>query len=486
MFKAPSTIGRYKVLGELGRGSMGVVYLAEDPALKREVAIKLVHGASVAQSEVLSRFQREAEISARLNHPNVITVFDVGEEKEFGPFMAMEYADGDVLSELLARGALEPFRAALILIQGFHALQAAHSLGIIHRDFKPENLILTRRGRLKLMDFGIARREDPLMTGSGVLCTPSFAAPEILEQKPPCPATDNWAFCVTACLMVTGALPFHTASISSLLYAIVHDPPTFPEGLSPALQYVFTKALEKDPGARYPDLRAFMLDLLDALPLDPESRSRCLTLLDTAETTGEETTRTLSRLSVLRIPHWVPPSKIWWAAGILAAAAFTGIWLARRPEPRRITLTAYPPYVEAFLDNQPLGTTPLMNIQIPPQGKTIRFEKKGYQSVERTIGPEDHMLTLALPLLPTVLNIESSPAGADVFVNNVLKGITPLQGIEVAKDQSCNLQIRKAGYETWSKTLPPGEALQEVIQLRKSELPKPPKKSFWKRLFESK
>jgi serine/threonine protein kinase len=133
MIQYPTTIGRYKVLGELGRGSMGIVYLAEDPALKREVAIKLVHRGTIAQEDVLARFRQEAEISARLNHPNVIMVFDVGEEQDFGPFMAMEFADGEVLSDVLARAPMAQESAALILIQGFHAARPipwASSTGI--------------------------------------------------------------------------------------------------------------------------------------------------------------------------------------------------------------------------------------------------------------------------------------------------------------------------------------------------------------------
>ncbi len=479
MFQKPATIGRYKVLGELGRGSMGVVYLAEDPALKREVAIKLVHGASIAQEDVLARFRREAEISARLNHPNVIMVFDVGEEKGYGPFMAMEYADGDPLSEVLARGPMEPEAAALILIQAFHALQAAHTLGIIHRDFKPENLILTRTGRLKLMDFGIARHQNPALTGSGVLCTPSFAAPEILDQKPPSTTSDHWAFCVTAFQMVTGELPFKTGSISSLLYAIAHEPPSYPVGLLPAIRLVFERALEKDPAARYPDLRAFMFDLLAAMPLAPEVHARCLALIDTSEPVGEGTTKRWAGLA--KVKSSVP--WIWWVGGAAALLLLAGAWLARRPGMRPLTLTSYPPHVSVFLDGKPIGTTPLLDVSIPAKAQVVRLEKEGYQTLERTLQSEDRMLTLTLTAKPMVFDIQTEPPGAEVFVNNVLMGLTPLQGLQVAADRTHRLQLRKAGFEPWIGDLVPGEKLPERIQLRKLN---PPQKSFWKRLFSGK
>lgn len=478
MFQKPATIGRYKVLGELGRGSMGIVYLAEDPALKRELAIKLVHSAAIAQEDVLARFRREAEISARLNHPNVIMVYDVGEEAGYGPFMAMEFADGEPLSETLARGAMEPEAAALILLQGFHALQAAHALGIIHRDFKPENLILTRTGRLKLMDFGIARHQDPSLTGSGVLCTPSFAAPELLDQKPPTITSDQWAFCITAFQMVTGGLPFSTGTISSLLYAIAHEPPTYPPDLSPALRTVFERALQKDPAARHPDLRTFMQELLEALPLEPEVRSRCLASLDTAEPVGRSTAK-----------RWTDPAKVQWtrswiwslgAAVILLVLAI--VWLVRSGT-RALTLTSYPPHVNVFLDDKPIGTTPLLDVAIPRTGKVVRLEKEGYQTLERSLKPDDRTLTLTLVAKPAVLDIRSEPPGAEVFVNNVLMGLTPLMGLQVAGDRSHRLQLRKAGFEPWIHNLAPGEKLPERIELRKQE---PPRKSFWQRLFSGK
>ena len=476
MIQAPSTIGRYKVLGELGRGSMGIVYLAEDPALKREVAIKLVHRGTIGQEDVLARFRQEAEISARLNHPNVIMVFDVGEEKDFGPFMAMEFADGEVLSGVLARAPMEPECAALILIQGFHALRAAHSLGIIHRDFKPENLILTRNGRLKLMDFGIARQEDPMLSGSGVLCTPSFAAPEILDQKPPSPTSDNWAFCVTAFQMFTGALPFHTGSISSLLYAIAHDPPVFPEGTSLALQPVFSKALEKDPRDRYLDLHSFMVELLDALALEPELLTRCRTLLETTDTLAERTTNRLLRKQQRSLWSWLP-----WAAGIPVALGVLGFWLTRHPPPRRLTLTASPPQVQVFLDDQPLGMTPLVDIQIPPRAKLLRLEKTGYQTRLHSLDLEEQRLTLILTADPITVDVRSNPAGAEIFVNNILMGLTPIEGLKLAGDQVHRLQLRKQGYEPWVVPLSAASPLPKMIALKKL---KP--KTFWKRLFDSK
>ncbi len=191
----PSTIGRYKVLGTLGSGAMGTVYLAEDPLLKRGLAIKVVRE-GMGDSGILQRFKREAEISARLNHPNAITVFDVGEERSLGPFLVMEYVDGESLAALLKRGPLSAADAVDLLLQAAGALEAVHALGIVHRDIKPENFMVSREGRLKLMDFGVARGDEAgITTTAAFLGTPAYAAPEVLGGAKATEATDRWAFC---------------------------------------------------------------------------------------------------------------------------------------------------------------------------------------------------------------------------------------------------------------------------------------------------
>ena len=275
----PSTIGRYKVLGTLGSGAMGTVYLAEDPLLKRGLAIKVVRE-GMGEAGVLQRFKREAEISARLNHPNAITVFDVGEERDLGPFLVMEFVDGESLAALLKRGPLAVPDAVDFLLQAAGALEAVHSLGIVHRDIKPENFMVTKEGRLKLMDFGIARGDQAgFTTTAAFLGTPAYAAPEVLAGGRASEATDRWAFSLTAHEMITGALPFAGESVGAVLYRIAHEDPVFPETLDPAVAAVFRRALDKDPAARHPDLRTFLTDLLAALPLEEPVRQAFLAQL---------------------------------------------------------------------------------------------------------------------------------------------------------------------------------------------------------------
>lgn len=276
----PEKIGRYEVQCVLGRGAMGVVYLALDPLLKRSVAIKTMRDNGEDVSNTMERFKREAEISAKLNHPNIITVYDVGVDKEMGPFLAMEYIQGASLAHLIKENL--PMDVGLrLLLQGMAALQAAEQAGIIHRDVKPENMLISLEGRFKLMDFGIARGDQSRLTAAGmVFGTPSYTAPELLVGGEPSPATDRYAFAVTAFEVFTGALPYQGTSVGMTLYRIVHEAPKMPETLHPKLQEVFLRALAKDPNQRYRDLPGFMWALISAAPIASDQKAKLLDNLE--------------------------------------------------------------------------------------------------------------------------------------------------------------------------------------------------------------
>lgn len=261
------SIGRYRVLERLGTGAMGAVYLGHDPLLKRKVAIKIVLNARVDSEVMKVRFQRESEISAQLNHPNVITVYDVGMDDTVGPFITMEFVDGGPLSNHLRGIPPTPATALDWLSQLGQALVAAEKANIVHRDIKPENMLLSSEGRLKLTDFGLARNEESDLTSTGVVMgTPTHTAPELLAGGKAGTITDRWAFAVTAFQIVTGgALPHMGDSLSALLSHIVHDPPIIPESMHAPLARVFLKALHRDPARRYDSVLAFLAALADAL-----------------------------------------------------------------------------------------------------------------------------------------------------------------------------------------------------------------------------
>jgi serine/threonine-protein kinase len=477
----PTTIGRFKVLGELGRGAMGVVYLAEDPVLKRGVAIKVVRGDAATQEDALARFQKEAEISAKLAHPGVVMVFDVGEAPGVGPFMAMELVEGEPLSEELARGPMKPQRAALLLVQGVHALEAAHAAGITHRDIKPENFMVSRAGSLKLMDFGIARRGQGALTTSSLMCTPSFAAPELLEHRPPGEASDRWAFAATAFNCITGDLPFRSGSLSGLLYQIAHEPPILPPDLEPGLAGVFTKAFQKRPEDRHPDLRTFYRELLEALPLEPEARAQCLTLLEMPATSslGATVALAFAQRNLRQARRYGKPLLI---GGLTLAlllmiwAGFAGVFTSRK-----LSVTTTPSGARVFLDGKELGTSPIPEAKIPRKAQRVRLEKEGFLPLEQILSREDRVLDLRLQPEPLVLAIATEPAGAEVFLDGALKGLTPLSGLQAEGGRSHALLVRKAGYEPWTMEVDRGQLPPAAITLKRAtkNAPKPKEAGFW-------
>jgi len=483
MNPTPERIGRFKVLGELGRGAMGVVYLAEDPLLKRSVAIKVVRGDAVTQGDALVRFQKEAEISARLSHPGVVTVFDVGEESGLGPFMAMEYVEGEPLSAEVQRGPLRPERAVLLLVQGVHALEAAHGAGIIHRDVKPENFMVSQAGSLKLMDFGIARRSENPVTTTSLMCTPSFAAPELLEHQAPSEASDSWAFAVTVYNSLTGALPFESASLSGLLYQIAHEPPTLAPGMDYRLADVFIRAFQKRPQDRHPDLRSFFRELMEALPLDAEVWNQCQALLEMPITSSLGATSTLAfaHEGVRRFRS--RQKALLLGAGALVLVMLTGAWVGGLFRARRLTVTSAPPGARVFLDEAELGATPISMAKIPRKAGRLRAEKPGYLSLEQPLNRKDQVLDLKLTPVPLTLPIKSEPSGAEVFLNGSFMGITPLAELKMPREGSHTLMVRKTSHEVWTSSLSREHLPPDVITLKRTKAPvKAPEPGFWANL----
>lgn len=477
----PVAIGRYEVQGVLGRGAMGVVYLAMDPLLKRLVAIKTLRDAGEEDVAItMERFHREAEISARLNHPNIITVFDVGSDPKAGPFMAMEYIEGASLAAMLQK-KLSPDTGMRLLIQGMSALMAAEQAGIIHRDVKSENMLVSKEGRLKLMDFGIARRDESRLTQAGmVFGTPSYTAPELLVGGEPSPSTDRYAFAVTAFEVFTGKLPFLGSSVASTLYKVVHEPPQIPEEMNPRMATVFQKALHKEPAERYPDLPSFLLDLTLALPLSEEQRARLRSMLESDELldqkrqlpvvqTGqlpdldEEVTGLIPTLANQKSRSGSPaqpfPKRRLYAglAGVLVVALAGGgiaAWqLTHRPT-HPVEFRTEPPGAEVFLNGQALGRTPLGPIPIrDDQAKgQLRLVLQGYETVQADLEADDKFLEYTLQRSPYEVKVATDPVGAEVILNGEAKGVSPL-ALAVPGSGAQELVLRLSGYEDWKLSL---------------------------------
>ncbi len=254
--------GRYEVLEALGRGAMGVVYRARDRELDRIVAIKTIDGrcASGASGAVAARLQQEATAAARLSHPGIVTIHDVGVAGGV-PYIVMEYFRGRTLSALVARGPLPPAKAVLIGVQVCRALQYAHGEGVVHRDVKSSNIMVDDAWRVKLTDFGVARVVGRHDGDSMIVGTPAYIAPEHAQGRDADARSDLFALGVVLYEALTGERPFPSTDFATVLHEVVHLDPVPPRernfAVSPALDAVVRRIMCKDPDDRYPDAATF-------------------------------------------------------------------------------------------------------------------------------------------------------------------------------------------------------------------------------------
>ncbi|MDP2772255.1 MAG: serine/threonine-protein kinase [Nocardioides sp.] len=220
--------GRYSLDREIGRGGMGAVWLGRDDVLGRQVALKRVGMIPGGSSPDLLRAEREARLAARLNHPHVVAIFDLVDEDD-QQWLVMEYVEGSTLSELVrSNGALSPDQAAEIIVQAAEALAAAHEAGIVHRDVKPSNILVTPDGQVKLSDFGIARAEaDASLTQTGLVTgSPAYISPEVASGRQATDLSDVWSLGATLYHALTGRPPYDIGdNVIGGLYRIVHEEP---------------------------------------------------------------------------------------------------------------------------------------------------------------------------------------------------------------------------------------------------------------------
>jgi len=468
--------GRYKLTERLGDGAMGQVFVAENLAIGRRVAVKVLKTELLADSSFRQRFQHEAEAIAAIEHRNVARFLDlvVGDPT----FLVMEYVRGPTLDDVLEKEKrLSPLRSARIAQRLCWALEAAHSAGVIHRDIKPSNVILCpdleADEEPKLIDFGLAKLAHAAvkagLTRTGqIVGTPEYMAPEQISNKPVDARADVYALGCLLYELLTGRPPFEGSDDVQVLYQQLHDAPAplskFIQSPPAQLQALLTRALQKKPEDRFQSMREMAM-ALEAVDLEPPGQP------GRRDDTGQR------RLSTTRMqrPTVVSPVTLLIVALLCAVGGFG---LARifagagGSGSTALLLVSTPTGADVELDGKTVGeSTPTTVRGLKPGAHTVKIRKGKMAVVERqvTLQPgERAVMNVVLPPASHPVEVHSAPEGASVYLDGKLAvGETPTI-IDVSDDEFHELRVEKNGFEINTRPITPDD---HDIQLRISLSP---------------
>ena len=525
-------IGRYIVQSTLGEGAMGSVFKALDPFIKRTVAIKIIKldqsRSEKDTKEFYNRFLQEAQISGQLHHPNIVSIFDVGEQEGM-PYIAIEYVKGLTLNEFVRKDPKpklgELFR---IVMQLAAALDYAHSKGVIHRDLKPSNIMVMPDGVAKIMDFGIAKMSGSHLTQTGIfLGTPSYSSPEQIKEGQVDYRSDIFSFGILAHETLTGFLPFPGQSINAILYKIANEPPVFSPNLKKLpvqmvdWRKVFLKVLHKNPDLRYQTAQGFSEALLKSLRLSHDEMLRIATAAHTttsidsfdgiqkslqrsefemAQTSSHTLViprkpgghRTLGVLLTLLLLTIAGSGYLLWRAGRLeplmakVTAYFNddGEEVVKPSDPavsltKKLRFTSAPAGAVLWIEGAEIGPVPLEYPWTGNEGARLRVELRldGYEHAQRELllssGLEPH-IKMTLEAKPVSRVLTSDPAGALVQVDDRELGETPLE-ISFTPGRSYNIRVNKSGFVARDFQYTEGKSKTAALDVQLKPIPPPGK-----------
>ena len=344
---AGENVGPYRIIEQLGQGGMATVFKAYHPALDRYVAIKVLHPAFKEDPNFLARFQREARIVAKLEHPHIVPVYDFSEHRGMA-YLVMRYVEGQTLKVYLQEGSLPPERILEILKPVAEALSYAHEQGVLHRDIKPSNIILTSEGGIFLTDFGLARMAqsgESTLSQDMMIGTPQYMSPEQAKGEEVDERTDIYSLGVVLFEMLTGRVPFS----ADTPYAIIHDhiytplplPSAIKPDIFPALERVVLKALAKEKDDRYQKVTELAMAFEDAIV---EATSRIGPAPEEEKAAEPATVPSAVVGAKLAVPEAKPSRKRWLLIGGAVAALLllvccAGLFLASRAQKAKGTPT---------------------------------------------------------------------------------------------------------------------------------------------------
>jgi serine/threonine-protein kinase len=436
-------IGRYEVLTELGRGAMGVVYQARDPAIGRTVAIKTIRLSDFAdpneRERMKERLMREAQSAGVLSHPSIVTIFDFFQEGDTA-FVVMEFVNGPTLDRLLATEELPPEGILNIFRQTAAALDYAHKKGIVHRDIKPSNLMIHEDGVPKITDFGVAKISSHHMTQAGsILGTPNYMSPEQVQGQTVDGRADQFALAVIAYEVLTGEKPFVGDAMPTVLFKIVKESPMPAQHVNPSLglkiDSVIAKALSKDPDDRFPSVCDFVNALTRACDQTPgwkPMRQGAMLSMPTVARTGAMSEAVPRPSTARRRRHQEDDDEapetparrgiigplLGFAAGIaIVVLLVAGVqaWLAKQ----RAEEAQLQPRTEGAADPQPADRRPSPT-ETPSAGAPLAQEEEDAPTETDAQGREKQ----AAAVKPDPVRPRSSAAERMVTVNTVPPGAT--------------------------------------------------------------